>query len=60
MSEDIVNRRVIQWFPGHMAKTLRLMEISQTIAIPIWIISLLNRRNVSGMIPGSVITYLTI
>lgn len=26
MSEDIVNRRVIQWFPGHMAKTLRLME----------------------------------
>ena len=26
MSEDIINRRVIQWFPGHMAKTLRLME----------------------------------
>lgn len=26
MSETIVNRRVIQWFPGHMAKTLRLME----------------------------------
>lgn len=21
-----VNRRVIQWFPGHMAKTLRMME----------------------------------
>ena len=26
MSEDIINRRAIQWFPGHMAKTLRLME----------------------------------
>lgn len=26
MSEDILNRRVIQWFPGHMTKTLRLME----------------------------------
>ena len=21
MSEDIINRRAIQWFPGHMAKT---------------------------------------
>ena len=26
MSETIINRRQIQWFPGHMAKTLRLME----------------------------------
>ena len=26
MSEDIINRRQIHWFPGHMAKTLRLME----------------------------------
>lgn len=26
MSEDIINRRQIQWFPGHMTKTLRLME----------------------------------
>lgn len=23
---DIINRRVIQWFPGHMSKTLRVME----------------------------------
>ena len=23
---DIINRRQIQWFPGHMTKTLRLME----------------------------------
>lgn len=23
---DIINRRVIHWFPGHMAKTLRMME----------------------------------
>ena len=26
MSETIINRRQIHWFPGHMAKTLRLME----------------------------------
>ena len=26
MSNDFVNRRNIQWFPGHMAKTLRIME----------------------------------
>ena len=26
MSEEFVNRRSIQWFPGHMAKTLRLIE----------------------------------
>ena len=26
MSADLVNRRNIQWFPGHMAKTLRLIE----------------------------------
>lgn len=26
MSEELVNRRNIQWFPGHMAKTLRLIE----------------------------------
>ena len=26
MSEDFINRRSIQWFPGHMAKTLRLIE----------------------------------
>lgn len=26
MSEDIINRRQIHWFPGHMAKTLRMME----------------------------------
>ena len=26
MSEEFVNRRNIQWFPGHMAKTLRLIE----------------------------------
>lgn len=26
MSNELVNRRNIQWFPGHMAKTLRLME----------------------------------
>lgn len=25
MSEDFINRRSIQWFPGHMAKTLRLI-----------------------------------
>ena len=25
MSNDFVNRRNIQWFPGHMAKTLRIM-----------------------------------
>ena len=25
MSEDIINRRAIQWFPGHMAKTKRLI-----------------------------------
>ena len=23
---DIINSRQIQWFPGHMTKTLRLME----------------------------------
>ena len=23
---DIINRRVIQWFPGHMTRTLRVME----------------------------------
>ena len=26
MSQKFVNRQNIQWFPGHMAKTLRLME----------------------------------
>ena len=26
MSQEFVNRQNIQWFPGHMAKTLRLME----------------------------------
>lgn len=26
MNQDIINRRQIQWFPGHMAKTLRLMQ----------------------------------
>lgn len=26
MSNDLINRRNIQWFPGHMMKTLRLME----------------------------------
>ena len=26
MSNDMINRRNIQWFPGHMMKTLRLME----------------------------------
>ena len=26
MSETIINQRQIHWFPGHMAKTLRLME----------------------------------
>ena len=26
MSNEFVNRRNIQWFPGHMAKTLRLIE----------------------------------
>ena len=26
MSQEFVNRRSIQWFPGHMAKTLRLIE----------------------------------
>ena len=26
MSNDFVNRRNIQWFPGHMMKTLRIME----------------------------------
>ena len=26
MSQGFVNRQNIQWFPGHMAKTLRLME----------------------------------
>lgn len=26
MSQDFVNRSQIHWFPGHMAKTLRLME----------------------------------
>lgn len=26
MSQDIISSRAIQWFPGHMAKTLRLME----------------------------------
>lgn len=26
MSQEFVNRRNIQWFPGHMAKTLRLIE----------------------------------
>lgn len=28
MSNDLVNQRQIQWFPGHMAKTLRVMEAS--------------------------------
>ena len=28
MSEDIINRRAIQWFPGHMAKTRRVMKES--------------------------------
>lgn len=28
MSNDLVNQRQIQWFPGHMAKTLRVMESS--------------------------------
>ncbi len=26
MSNEMINRRNIQWFPGHMAKTLRLIE----------------------------------
>lgn len=26
MNQDIINGRQIHWFPGHMAKTLRLME----------------------------------
>ena len=26
MSNEQINRRQIQWFPGHMAKTLRIME----------------------------------
>lgn len=26
MSNEMINRRNIQWFPGHMMKTLRLME----------------------------------
>ena len=28
MSNDLINQRQIQWFPGHMAKTLRVMEAS--------------------------------
>lgn len=28
MSNDLINQRQIQWFPGHMAKTLRIMEAS--------------------------------
>ncbi|WP_367925799.1 ribosome biogenesis GTPase YlqF [uncultured Ruthenibacterium sp.] len=28
MSKDLINQRQIQWFPGHMAKTLRVMEAS--------------------------------
>ena len=28
MSNDLVKQRQIQWFPGHMAKTLRVMEAS--------------------------------
>ena len=26
MSDTIINQRQIHWFPGHMAKTLRMME----------------------------------
>ena len=26
MANEQINRRQIQWFPGHMAKTLRIME----------------------------------
>ncbi len=27
MSNDLINRQNIQWFPGHMMKTLRMMEV---------------------------------
>ena len=30
---DIINSRQIQWFPGHMTKTLRLMEKARNIFI---------------------------
>ena len=26
MENELINRRMIQWFPGHMTKTLRQME----------------------------------
>ena len=55
MSEEFIPRQNIQWFPGHMTKTLRMMEadIRQVECIRL---SPITKRYPSGTVRGNSIS----